>query len=77
MFDTVRRVKNLTSIAQTPVVLGVRRSKAQQLGWIDKDVFMKDILAAVERIPEVPDDLGDPIQFGRQRLSCHAVERAR
>ncbi|MGO7425823.1 substrate-binding domain-containing protein, partial [Rhizobium ruizarguesonis] len=48
MFDTRRRVKNLTSIAQTPVVLGVRRSKAQQLGWIDKDVFMKDILAAVE-----------------------------
>ncbi|MEH7906756.1 substrate-binding domain-containing protein [Rhizobium laguerreae] len=48
MFDTKRRVKSLTSIAQTPVVLGVRRSKAEQLGWIGKDVFMKDILAAVE-----------------------------
>ncbi|WET75988.1 substrate-binding domain-containing protein [Rhizobium croatiense] len=48
MFDTRRRVKNLTSIAQTPVVLGVRRSKAEQLGWIGRDVLMKDILAAVE-----------------------------
>ncbi|NYJ09614.1 Ca-activated chloride channel family protein [Rhizobium leguminosarum] len=48
MFDTKRRVKSLTSIAQTPVVLGVRKSKAEQLGWIGRDVFMKDILAAVE-----------------------------
>lgn len=48
MFDTKRRVKDLTSVAQTPVILGVRKSKAQQLGWIGKDVFMKDILAAVK-----------------------------
>ncbi|SCB56829.1 Ca-activated chloride channel family protein [Rhizobium aethiopicum] len=48
MFDTRRRVKSLTSVAQTPVVLGVRKSKAEQLGWIGKDVFMKDILAAVQ-----------------------------
>ena len=47
MFDTKRRVKDLTSVAQTPVILGVRKSKAEQLGWIGKDVFMKDILAAV------------------------------
>ncbi|CDZ40399.1 Von Willebrand factor type A [Neorhizobium galegae bv. officinalis] len=47
MFDTRRRVKNLTSIAQTPVILGVRKSKAQALGWIGRDVFMKDILGAV------------------------------
>lgn len=47
LFDTGRRVKNLTSIAQMPVILGVRKSKAEQLGWIGKDVFMKDILAAV------------------------------
>ncbi|MDE1996733.1 MAG: substrate-binding domain-containing protein, partial [Rhizobiaceae bacterium] len=47
MFDTKRRVKSLTSIAQTPVILGVRKSKAQALGWIGKPVYMKDILAAV------------------------------
>jgi len=48
MFDTKRRVKNLTSIAQTPVILGVRKSKAEALGWVGKQVFMKDILAAVQ-----------------------------
>jgi Ca-activated chloride channel family protein len=47
MFDTKRRVKTLTSVAQTPVILGVRKSKAQALGWIGRPVFMKDILAAV------------------------------
>ncbi|WP_354044101.1 substrate-binding domain-containing protein [Devosia sp. UYZn731] len=48
MFDTSRRVKQLTSIAQTPVILGVRRSKAEELGWVGKPVYMKDILAAVK-----------------------------
>ena len=44
-----RKVKNLTSIAQMPVILGVRKSKAEELGWIGKDVLMGDILAAVEQ----------------------------
>lgn len=48
MFDKGRKVRNLTSIAQTPVVLGVRRSKAEALGWIGRDVSMSDILAAVK-----------------------------
>ena len=48
MFDTARRVKSVKSIAQMPVILGVRRSKAQALGWIDAKVTTKDILAAVE-----------------------------
>ncbi len=48
LFDSARRVKNATSIAQMPVILGVRKSKAETLGWIGKDVFMQDILAAVE-----------------------------
>jgi Ca-activated chloride channel family protein len=47
LFDTGRRVKSATSIAQMPVILGVRKSKAQALGWIGKDVYMKDILGAV------------------------------
>lgn len=48
MFDTARRVKSVKSIAQMPVILGVRRSKAQELGWIDAKVTTRDILAAVE-----------------------------
>jgi Ca-activated chloride channel family protein len=48
MFDTGRRVKSVKSIAQMPVILGVRRSKAQELGWVGAKVTSKDILAAVE-----------------------------
>jgi len=48
MFDTARRVKSVKSIAQMPVILGVRRGKAQELGWIGAKVTTKDILAAVE-----------------------------
>ena len=48
MFDTARRVKQVKSIVQMPVILGVRRSKAQELGWIGARVTSKDILAAVE-----------------------------
>jgi Ca-activated chloride channel homolog len=48
MFDTSRRVSNLTSISQNPVVLGVRKAKAEELGWTTKPVAMADILAAVE-----------------------------
>jgi Ca-activated chloride channel homolog len=48
MFDTARRVKSVKSIAQMPVILGVRRSKAQELGWIGTKVTARDILAAVE-----------------------------
>ena len=48
MFDTARRVKSVRSIAQMPVILGVRQSKAQALGWVGAAVTTKDILAAVE-----------------------------
>jgi Ca-activated chloride channel family protein len=48
MYDTARRVKSVKSIAQMPVILGVRRSKAQALGWVGARVTTKDILAAVE-----------------------------
>src|SRR3981081_4101455 len=47
MFDTARRVKSVKSIAQMPVILGVKKSKAQALGWIGAKVTTKDILAAV------------------------------
>jgi Ca-activated chloride channel family protein len=48
MFDTARRVKQVKSIAQMPVILGVRRSKAQALGFVGAEVTTRDILAAVE-----------------------------
>jgi Ca-activated chloride channel family protein len=48
MYDTARRVKSVKSVAQMPVILGVRRSKAQALGWIGTRVTTKDILAAVQ-----------------------------
>jgi Ca-activated chloride channel homolog len=48
MFDTGRRVKSIKSITQMPVILGVRRSKAEALGWIGAKVTTRDILAAVE-----------------------------
>jgi len=48
LFDTGRTVKNATSISQMPVILGVRKSKAEELGWIGTDVYMKDILEAVQ-----------------------------
>lgn len=47
LFDTGRKVKDAVSIAQMPVILGVRKSKAEALGWVGKPVYMKDILAAV------------------------------
>jgi Ca-activated chloride channel family protein len=48
MFDAGRKVTHVTSIAQMPVILGVRKSKAEALGWIGKDVRMADILTAVK-----------------------------
>lgn len=48
LFDTSRRVKSIKSIAQMPVILGVRKSKAQALGWVGRPVSSGDILAAVD-----------------------------
>jgi Ca-activated chloride channel family protein len=47
LFDTGRKVKDAVSIAQMPVILGVKKSKAEALGWVGKPVYMRDILAAV------------------------------
>ena len=49
LYDRQHRVKDMKSIAQSPVVLGVRESKAKELGWTNgKPVRMADILAAVQ-----------------------------
>lgn len=47
VFDEGRRVKHLQSISQSPVLLGVRKAKAESLGWTTRDVTTADILAAV------------------------------
>jgi Ca-activated chloride channel family protein len=46
--DTSHAVKNSQSIMRSPVVFGVKRSVAQRLGWIGKDVTVEQILAAAE-----------------------------
>ena len=48
LFDTGRKVKNLTSISQSPVILGVRMEKAKTLRWTDHPVSTRDIVAAVK-----------------------------
>ncbi|MFA5120644.1 substrate-binding domain-containing protein [Zavarzinia sp.] len=48
LFDTERRVSHLQSISQNPVVLGVRKSKAEALGWTKGPVSSADVLKAVE-----------------------------
>ena len=48
VFDDKRRVSHLQSISQSPVLLGVRKSKADALGWTKHDVAYADILAAVK-----------------------------
>jgi len=46
--DKKNRVKEEASIMRSPVVLGIKRKVAADLGWIDKDVYVKDILAAIK-----------------------------
>ena len=46
--DKNHLVKDSESIMRSPVVLGVKKSVAQKLGWIGKDVRVNDILNAAE-----------------------------
>src|SRR5262249_31588728 len=47
LFDRQKRVRDLTPIARSPVLLGVRKGKAQELGWIGREVSSSDIVDAV------------------------------
>jgi Ca-activated chloride channel family protein len=44
--DVLKAVKHEKSILRSPVVFGVKRSVAQQLGWIGKDIRIADVLEA-------------------------------
>lgn len=46
--DTQRLVRSEQSIMRSPVVLGVKRSVADELGWVGNDVRVRDILDAAE-----------------------------
>jgi Ca-activated chloride channel family protein len=46
--DTHKVVKYDESIMRSPVVFGVKRSVADRLGWVGRDVRVADILAAAE-----------------------------
>lgn len=46
--DTQKLVRHQASIMRSPVVFGVKRSVAQRLGWVGKDVTVHQILQAAE-----------------------------
>jgi Ca-activated chloride channel family protein len=48
MGDDKHVVKSAQSVMVSPVVFGVRQSKAKELGWVGKDVTVADILAAIQ-----------------------------
>lgn len=48
MGDTKRVVKSQKSIMTSPVVFGIRKSVAERLGFVGKDVSVKDILTAIQ-----------------------------
>ncbi len=47
MGDTHNIIKHEKSIMTTPVVIGIRKSLARELGFIDSEVAVKDILDAI------------------------------
>jgi Ca-activated chloride channel family protein len=46
--DSSHVVKYQTSIMRSPVVFGIKRSIAQRLGWVGRDVTMDEILQAAD-----------------------------
>ena len=48
MLNNSSKVKNSKSTSINPVVFGIKKSKAKELGFVDKDVYTKDILSAIK-----------------------------
>jgi Ca-activated chloride channel family protein len=46
--DVQKVVKHEESVMHSPVVFGVKRSLAKQLGWLDRDIKIADVLQAAE-----------------------------
>ena len=49
MLDSKIKTTNSKSTSINPVVFGIKKSKAEELGFIGKDVYMKDILEAINQ----------------------------
>lgn len=49
MLENSSKIKNSKSISINPVVFGIKKSKASELGFIEKEVYTKDILQAIEQ----------------------------
>ena len=48
MGDTAHRVQHTESISVTPVVFGIRKSLAEELGFVGREVSVSDLLAAIQ-----------------------------
>ena len=48
MLNNSSKVKNSKSTSINPVVFGIKKSKANELGFIGKDIYTKDILSAIK-----------------------------
>ena len=49
MLDSNIKTTNSKSTSINPVVFGIKKSKAKELGFIDKEVYTKDILDAIKQ----------------------------
>ena len=49
MLDSKISLKNSKSTSINPVVFGIKKSKAQELGFIGEDIYTKDILDAIQK----------------------------
>ena len=78
MFDRDKRVRDLTSVMHSPVILGVRLGKAQELGWVGpRRLLQGHRRGRASKAAHLSGELRDPIQLGRQCLSADAVRGAR
>ena len=48
MLNNNVKLSNSKSTSINPVVFGIKKSKAQELGFIGKDIYMKDILSSIK-----------------------------
>jgi len=48
MLNNSSKVKNSKSTSINPVVFGIKKSKANELGFVGKEVYTKDILSAIK-----------------------------
>lgn len=46
--DEAHRVKHLESTSTTPVIFGIKESVAERLGFIGRDVYVRDLLTAIQ-----------------------------